>query len=737
MLTRFDDLRRRRAGVAELAETTQALTQQRTRVERTRNAAEQSLVHLRAELRRARPMLFRLFQRPAKQIETDLMQTETRLRELNSDLDAATERLQALRRQREAMEHEYRQLAKELEHTTEAAQQLELRGLQQTERTLTDEIQALEKQIAQIHTQIIRDARILGATGTRAYLSVRDLSPMDLVIIDEASMLSLPVVWFITGIARERVVVCGDFRQLPPIVATRNPAIEELIGGDVFHASGVSQLDPRDQRIVMLDTQRRMQPAICELISGPMYAGRLKTFHSAEFWARRNAQPKPPSPLSATLTLVDTSTLHPIESVDVNRSRFNLQHGLLTRNIAWLMQQHGYLTDAKRLAIITPYRAQVNLIRNLLTDTGIENVQVGTVHAFQGDERHTIVMDIPESDGAIGQPGRLIRGPPPDDVGARLINVAISRAQNHLIFVANLAHLDRVLPASSLLRAVLWRMQTEGAVVQARELLPFGPIEGELDGLEHLDIKALARRYGLFDQTDFDRALAVDIGQARHSIAIFSGFIADRRTRELADALEARIHEGVKARCVTRPPHSNLPNRAAGKSALDKLEAIRCVVDCRKRIHQKVVIIDQQIVWHGSLNALSYSQYSDELMTRTIGRGFAQVVAALMAKKRVSLEKVLDVLTDPENPRCGDCGQSVRTFIDRNNNEELFVCENFCGWRASMSGEIRRAQPRRAGAAPPCPACGAPTIQRDGRYGPFTGCTAYPICKWTGPAAAR
>jgi len=33
------------------------------------------------------------------------------------------------------------------------------------------------------------------------------------------------MIWFAAGLAKERIVVCGDFRQLPPIVQTRQQAV--------------------------------------------------------------------------------------------------------------------------------------------------------------------------------------------------------------------------------------------------------------------------------------------------------------------------------------------------------------------------------------------------------------------------------------------------------------------------------------------------------------------------------
>ncbi|MBL8265506.1 AAA domain-containing protein [Steroidobacter sp.] len=729
----FNELDRKRRGAADSWRELASLITRCQQAETKIKVEQRSRAQLHTELSRAQGFIGWLLHRSKQAIWADIQRTDEDIRKCESDIAKAHQHHHAASLRHQEHQTEYYQLEAELAHIDESKQRRELKRLEQA---LLDEIQALEKQVAQLHAEVIRNARIIGATGTRAYLSVRDISPVDIVIIDEASMMLLPVVWFIAGIASTRVVICGDFRQLPPILSTKDSAIQELIGTDVFDTAGVTQLNSADGRIVMLNTQRRMQPAICGLISGPMYGGRLRTLDDMDFWAVRNSQPKP-QPWSATLTIVDTSDLHPVEAVDRTGSRFNLLHALLTRNIARHLQQSGYLQDTTRLAIITPYRAQVNLTRTLLADAEVEHAQVGTVHAFQGDERHTIVFDIPESDGARSQPGQLIRGPAPNDTGARLINVAVSRAQSHLIVVANLSYLDRTLPTTSMLRGVLHDMQAHGAVIQARNVLALGP--AYMEGLDGVDIKALARDYGLFDQTDFDGALAVDIGRARHSIAIFSGFIGTKRTDELTELLGARIQAGVPIRCVTRPPHSNLPDRRVGKKALNQLEAIGCVVDCRKHIHQKVVIIDGHIVWHGSLNALSYSQYADELMMRTVGPGFARIVASLLAKGRVQFEEALEVITKAENPRCGSCKTSVRTYLDRVDDVEQFRCEDFCGWRRPLGGAPRRKMPQpenvdtspAASSSHTCPECGGQMIERKGPYGRFLGCSKYPSCKGT------
>src|SRR5262249_48191977 len=160
---------------------------------------------------------------------------------------------------------------------------------------------------------------------------------------------------------------------------TSQAAIYDVLGLDAFTATGLDNVQNPDARMVMLDTQRRMDRTICELISGPMYGGLLKT-GDRKSWPR-----KPPAPYESTLTIIDTSDLWPFESVNAYFSRFNIMHALLARNLAWYFRREGYLQSEKDLAVCTPYSAQSRLIKKLLDGDGLGGlVQVGTVHSFQG-----------------------------------------------------------------------------------------------------------------------------------------------------------------------------------------------------------------------------------------------------------------------------------------------------------------------------------------------------------------
>jgi superfamily I DNA and/or RNA helicase len=74
------------------------------------------------------------------------------------------------------------------------------------------------------------------------------------------------------------------------------------------------------------------------------------------------------------------------------------------------------------IGVVSPFRAQVALLRHLLTDV---DVTVDTVERFQGGERDIMILS-------------LVRAHSSDFVfDERRFNVAITRARRKLVFVAH------------------------------------------------------------------------------------------------------------------------------------------------------------------------------------------------------------------------------------------------------------------------------------------------------------
>ena len=46
----------------------------------------------------------------------------------------------------------------------------------------------------------------------------------------------------------------------------------------------------------------------------------------------------------------------------------------------------------KKVAVITPFRRQAQMIRRVLSEQDLDFVKVGTIHTFQGDEKDTVIL---------------------------------------------------------------------------------------------------------------------------------------------------------------------------------------------------------------------------------------------------------------------------------------------------------------------------------------------------------
>lgn len=414
-------------------------------------------------------------------------------------------------------------------------------------------------------------------------------------------------------------------------------------------------------------------------------------------------------------------------------------NALAVRNLCRFFGSCDYLTDVGNdgkkenlVGVCTPYAAQSKVLQRILEGSGLKGiVDAGTVHRYQGDEKQVMIIDIPDSHGE-QRAGIFLDADHPDDSGAMLFNVAVSRAKGHLVVFANLSYLDQKLPSRALLRDILADMQERGAVVDVLDVLSMYPVMDDLRRLGRpFSLSVDAEKFGLFDQNNFDQVCAVDIERAKKSIAVYSGFVTEQRVATYEAMFRHKKSEGVAIRCITRPPKSNgsVPIEQ-GKAALDGLEHFGCLVDTRGEIHEKAVIIDDEILWYGSLNPLSHTNRTDEVMTRIEGKAICLQMSAFLALDRsIKSESADGVSTKAENPRCPVCG--ARSSYRKGKFGPYWDCEE-CDWKENFDKPIRKKSATSGASsapAPSCDKCGLPMKIRSGRFGDFYGCTGYPACK--------
>lgn len=542
----------------------------------------------------------RVFQSPdVAQSESPLRQQELResISLLESNLAQVTAELQGCERQQLA------ELSLELSH-----RQLEI----------TEAIAMLEKFMRDLRLSLLDRARIVATTASRALISAGDLSQFDVVLLDEASMLPLPLSFVLSGFAKDKVIIAGDFRQLPAVALSDSHLVRHWYSRDVFECAGV--VDAVDAglphpSIAALTTQFRSNATLCGLINERFYAGLLRT---AESGTEHVVFREPLTYLNRyPIVLIDTSPLSPVGQTSQN-SKSNLHHALLCRKIALSMSAAGLCETVDGLGVIAPYRPQVSLIRELLDEYGLTMVSTGTVHRFQGSERRAIILDLTDSPphalGTFLGP-RSLR-----DTGARLLNVALSRARDHLFVVANLSHLRSQLSLGHLLSGIL------DDILKVAYLMPVDELVGEplpAEALASMKHDSGVFAFQSFDEMLFLPALITDLLEASNDVVISSTTITPRVAQVLSLTLREKIQQGLRVTLILD-----------GTRTFDQVEqrALKLVRDAGvlviKALQRPIpfVVIDAEVVWMGSLAPGDCLDHTQGLMTRSVSRRAASLL---------------------------------------------------------------------------------------------------------------
>ncbi|MFC0477533.1 AAA domain-containing protein [Robertmurraya beringensis] len=332
-----------------------------------------------------------------------------------------------LSEQREEMRTERHLLKKDLVGSFSAR---DSQTLLEVEKKL---VQVLDK-IRTKEMMFVKDAEVIGTTLAKAASDPAIYEKeYDLVIIDEVSMAYIPQVAFAVSLGK-RSIVCGDFKQLPPIAHANHLLVNEWLKEDVFHKSGVvnglkeGALHPH---LFLLSEQRRMHPDISAFTNQFVYLGLVKDYKSM-YTIREPIANRAPFPKMASI-LLDTSHMGEYCMRSTSGSRFNLLQVLLSFQVIHEL----YMGGSKNIGYTTPYRAQAELMDTLLQDLYNQQLQKGeilsaTVHKFQGSEREVMVFDtvdsFPES-----RPSMLLTGKESE----RLINVAVTRTKGKFVHLAN------------------------------------------------------------------------------------------------------------------------------------------------------------------------------------------------------------------------------------------------------------------------------------------------------------
>lgn len=322
--------------------------------------------------------------------------------------------------------------------------------------TLEETLAQLDKELLtrqhDLSRELVNHAQVVGTTLTGLFLSANLLRQhWDVVIVDEASMVQIPAIQLAARCAGSHLILIGDAKQLAPVCRLPQPAIKYWLGTDIYTLGHYTLEEAMrgEHYCALLPYQSRMHPEICDLIRGPIYHHLLRDRDPQP--PRLQLAPYPESPV----VLYDTSGWSRTTRPKGGGSRQNSFHMHLVGRLVEEMLASLPLSLLKPecLGVVTPYRPQVHLLEEELLQRRVaEWVRVGTVHTFQGLEFVGVIFD------TVDAPGVKLSPFTSNEWGSdamRLINVAITRARDKLVLVANLDYQLKHAPVRYIMPQVL------------------------------------------------------------------------------------------------------------------------------------------------------------------------------------------------------------------------------------------------------------------------------------------
>jgi DNA replication ATP-dependent helicase Dna2 len=264
--------------------------------------------------------------------------------------------------------------------------------------------------------------RVVGAT-IFSLKAVWEEDAFDVVVVDEAAQ--IPLTYAACALlAAPRYVLVGDHRQLGPIVQGRHP--DPLAAQSVF-AHLAACYPP-----AMLQTTYRMNTGVNDFPSRVFYDGQL----TPEARTANSRFPHISGGPYDELFDPERPAVIALVAHEGFRTRCRPEAEVVAAIVLdRIVRQRG---DPGDIAVVSPFRAQLRLIRTLvkrgLDEAGIAAALpvIDTVERIQGQERELVVVSLVASD-----PDHLAGDVAAFFFSGNRLNVTITRARTKLIVVAS------------------------------------------------------------------------------------------------------------------------------------------------------------------------------------------------------------------------------------------------------------------------------------------------------------
>ena len=260
---------------------------------------------------------------------------------------------------------------------------------------------------------------VVATTNISAHRLGEPKQYFDMVIMDEASQCNTAVA-LVPIIRGEQLLLVGDPQQLKPVILLDEK--NNLVLKKRYNIT--DEYDYKNKSVyqtflsadavsdeVLLSYHYRCHPKIIEFNNKKYYNNKLNVQSSDK-------------------------EKQPLEFIECHSKDTTLKNTSESeaKEIVHYVKNH----PDKTIAVITPFVNQRNKIQEELNQNGITNVDCGTVHAFQGDEKQEIIFSLALTDKTHEKTYSWLKN------NKELINVATSRAKEKLVIAGDKDQLNRL-----------------------------------------------------------------------------------------------------------------------------------------------------------------------------------------------------------------------------------------------------------------------------------------------------
>lgn len=277
---------------------------------------------------------------------------------------------------------------------------------------------------AQLVARLLMGAQVVCSTLTGVDEQFLGEQRFDLCVIDEAAQSIEPSNWIPLRFCR-RLVLAGDHQQLPPTIVAP-AAVAGGLGVSLMERLMATMPDIARQ----LQVQYRMHRAIMGFSSREFYEDSLVADGTVVDHLLVDLPTVQPVPLTEVpVTFIDTAGAAYTEQLEEDgESRLNEGEAILVARKVETFLEAGVAPG--QISVISPYSAQVRLLRERLAVHVDNGLEVGSIDGMQGREAEAVIISLVRSndEGAIGFLA-----------DTRRMNVALTRARRTLLLIGDSA----------------------------------------------------------------------------------------------------------------------------------------------------------------------------------------------------------------------------------------------------------------------------------------------------------